>query len=124
MDRLNTGRVVDVGNGGQIRPLEVQLIAQIHRIVPRREGFAPLLGHGMHQQHVGRNAIVVEVLSAVFGQNRRRKGPERFAVLDFQIQLLLHLGIARVAQDAATTQGARAELHASLHPADHVAVGQ
>ena len=56
----------------------------------------------------------------IFAQHDRRKGAERFAELDLQVHHGLHGFAAGVAEDAAGAQGARAELHPPLKPADHL----
>ena len=50
-------------------------------------------------------------------------GPEALAELDLHVERVAHLRVARVGQDAAAAERARAELHAALEPADHVALG-
>src|SRR5262249_13915281 len=75
-------------------------------------------------QHVGAVGPDVEILRDVLAQHRRRKRSEGFAVLDLEVQRLLHGGRARVAQDRTAAQRARAELHAALHPAARLGVGQ
>src|SRR5262249_30544938 len=54
-------------------------------------------------------------------QHRRRKRTEALAILDPQVERLLHVGAARVGDDRAGAERARAELHAALEPADRVA---
>src|SRR6185295_7061321 len=51
-------------------------------------------------------------------------GPEGFAVLYLEVEHRLHGRRARVAQDRAGAQRARAELHAPLEPPDRLAFGE
>ncbi len=60
----------------------------------------------------------------LLAQHRRGERPKAFAELDFQIHGRLHLGVARVAEDAASAQRPRAEFHAAAEPADDLAVGE
>ena len=56
-------------------------------------------------------------------QDRGREGAERFAPLDLGVEDGLHVGAARIADDRAVAERARAPLHAALKPADDLAVG-
>ena len=58
-----------------------------------------------------------------FRKHRRAERPERLAELDARVQRVLHVGAARIGEDAAAPERARAELHAPLEPADDLAVG-
>jgi hypothetical protein len=80
---------------------------------------APALHLG-HQQHVGRFAVQLEIVAHVLPHQARGEGPEGLAVLDLQVHHRLHLRGARIADDGATAQRARAEFHATLHQAHHV----
>src|SRR5262245_15625524 len=60
----------------------------------------------------------------VFFEHRRSERSETLAELDFQVQLLLHFRVTRVAEDAPAAEGPRPELHSTLKPADHFTVGQ
>src|SRR6185503_20699164 len=53
-----------------------------------------------------------------------REGPERLAVLHLQVEGLLHRRRARVAEDRARAERARAELHPPLEPAERRAFGE
>ena len=78
------------------------------------------VAHRRHEQHV--RAFLarthVEILVGTVLQNRRRKRPKRLAELDLQVHHRLHLRAPRVADDAARSERARTELHATLKPAD------
>src|SRR5690606_23977707 len=54
----------------------------------------------------------------------RRERPEPLAELDLDVHVGLHLRAAGIAEDAATPERARTELHPSVEPADDLAVGQ
>ena len=77
---------------------------------------------GLH--HERRRIVGLEVLAGRFGEHRRAERAERLAELDALVQGVLHVRAARVGEDAAAAQRARAELHAALEPADDLAVGQ
>src|SRR6266852_2601382 len=55
-------------------------------------------------------------------QNGRGEWPEDFAVLDPAIENLLHLRAARIGDDAAISERARAPFRAALEPAENLAV--
>ena len=55
-------------------------------------------------------------------QHRRREGPEGLAILDLQVQRLLHRRRARITQDRAVAERARAELHPPLEPSERLAL--
>ena len=57
-----------------------------------------------------------EIIPDSLGQDRRRKRTERLAVLDPAIQYILHLGPARIDDDAAVSQRPRPKFHPSLKP--------
>ena len=57
-------------------------------------------------------------------EHARGERPEALAELDLQVHRRLHRRRARVAEDAAGAERARAELHPALEPADDLAVGQ
>ncbi len=63
----------------------------------------------------------LEVPVRVLRKHDRRKRPETLAKLHLHVDSGLHLGIASVGDDAAEAERTRAELHAALEPADHLA---
>src|SRR6201982_1065628 len=75
-------------------------------------------------EHVGTVHIDVEPFRDVLAQDRWCKRAKALAVLDLQIELLLHLRVARIGEDRAIAEGARTKLHAPLKPADGLAVGE
>jgi len=88
-------------------------------------GLRPLiLAHRSRQQHVGAflPRLQREVLMGVFGQHDRGKRTEALMELHLPVDLFLHSGVPGVAEDAATAQRPRAELHPPLVPADHLAL--
>ena len=68
--------------------------------------------------------VALEHLTRPLGKDDRREWPERLAMFDPRIQQILHLGLARVGQDAAIAERARPELRTALKPADHFLLGQ
>src|SRR5262245_21021246 len=68
--------------------------------------------------HVWAVGIHLEPLRDMLSKHARRKRSEAFTVLDLQIHDCLHSWRTRVADDAASAQSARAELHPSLAQPD------
>src|SRR5258708_23756236 len=60
----------------------------------------------------------------MLAQNGRGEGSKAFSKFDLQIHDTLHALRARVAQNAAPTQGPGPKLHAALKPADHFLLSQ
>src|SRR5687767_3989744 len=83
-----------------------------------RHGDLPLRPDRRDQQHVRRVAVELEEVRDALPQHARREGPEAFAELDLDVHLRLHARAARIAKDAAGAERARAELHATIEPAD------
>ena len=78
----------------------------------------PLRAHALGEQHEGRVFVALEDLASPLGEHDRRERPEGLPVLDPRVEHILHLGLARVGEDAAIAERARAELGAALKPAD------
>ena len=123
VDGLDPGRVVDVGDGGDRRPADVELVDAKELLLLLGHRGAAIFPDRRHQQHVGALAVDLEVVRHVVVHHRRGKGSERLAELDLQVHDRLHLLGARIADDAARAKGPGTELHASLKPADDVLVG-
>ena len=70
------------------------------------------------QQHVRRFGVQFKIIRHALAADNRRKRPERFAELHFQIHHRLHFGRTRVAENRAVAERARAEFHPALKPAD------
>jgi len=122
--RLDARRIVDVGDGGDVRTRPVHPFDERQAFFIPLLGDAPLFDHVRHQQHVRRRTVEVEVLTDPLFQHARRERPEALAVLDLQVHDRLHARRARVADDRAAAQGARTELHPPLAEADDVLSGQ
>ena len=114
-------------------PEQVQLLATFLHFLqnsfwndaeePSVRGFdrpAAAVLHVGHKQHVWTVLVEFEVVSHVLAEHGGREGPEALAILDLEIQRLLHFGIAGIAEDGACAKRARPELHAALEPADGV----
>src|SRR6185312_3484689 len=71
-----------------------------------------------------RIGVELEVVAALFAQDARGERTEGLAELDLEVHRRLHRRRARVAEDAARPERARAELHAPLEPADDAAFGE
>src|SRR5262249_21637146 len=83
---------------------------------------APFLAYRSHEQHIWAVHVHFEIVGDALPQNRRCERPERFAILDLQVHDRLHGGIARIADDTATTQRSRAELHTPGEPPDNLSL--
>src|SRR5262245_30253251 len=122
--RLHARRVVDVRHRRDRGARHVELLDAEQRLLLLGHRDALVLGDVRHQQHVRALAVELEILRDVFRQHRGRERPERLAVLDLEVERLLHARRARVAEDRARAERARAELHAALEPAERLALGQ
>ena len=85
----------------------------------RAPGFADLEDFH-HERHV---VFLLEPLADVFAQDARGEGAEAFASFYLQVENVLHVRAARVAEDGAVAEGARTPFHAALEPADDFAFG-
>src|SRR6476646_45730 len=72
-----------------------------------------------HEWHI---AIELEPLGDRLAENGRRERPKRLPALDLEVEDLLHVRAARVAQNRAVAERPRAPLHASLEPPDYLPV--
>ena len=84
-----------------------------------------MLGSDIHgRDHVRKFSAVRDVEPFIdFSQgDRGRERTEGFAHFDHRVDAIAHFGMARVGQDAAMPQGARAEFHAAAIPADHATI--
>ena len=122
--RLDATRIVDVRHRRDVRARHVQLVDAEQLLFLGGHDAAATLNHRRHHQHVGAVALDVEILVDVLAQHRRREGTKRLAILHLEIERLLHRGRARVAQDGARAERTRSELHAALHPAHRLLIGQ
>ena len=80
--------------------------------------------HRLGDQHEGRVFLAFEYLFRPLRQNDRREGAERLAMFYAAVQDVLHLGLARVGEQAAVAERAGPEFGAALKPADHALFGQ
>ncbi len=71
----------------------------------------------------GTASSLFEPLGDLFLEDRGRERAKRFPPLDLGVEDRLHVGAARVADDRAVAERARAPFHAALEPADDPAVG-
>src|SRR5256886_577382 len=99
--RLHAGGAVDVGDGGQGMP---ELRAHVHGHDHERQ-----LGSGRHLEPA------IHFLEPDGGSEQA----ERLAHLHHGVDAIPHVGVARVGEDAAVSEGARPELHAAAIPGDH-----
>src|SRR4051812_14376635 len=121
---LHARRVIDVRHRRNRRARNVELLDAEELLLLFGHGDAVLVADIGDQQHVGALAVDAEVLRRVFRQHRGREWTEGLAVLHLQVELLLHAGRARITEDRAGAECARAELHASLEPPERLALGE
>src|ERR1019366_337545 len=65
---------------------------------------------------------LLKVVSDTLFEDRRSKGAEGLALLDSGIQDVLHLGAARVDNDATIAESPRPKLHPTLEPTDDLPI--
>src|SRR5688572_25904568 len=121
---LHARRIVDVRDRRDRGARHVQLLDAEELLLLLGHCDAVLPGYVGDKQHVRALGVELEPLRRIIGKHRRREGTERLAVLDFQVERLLHRRRARVAEDRARAERARAELHAALEPAERPALGE
>src|SRR5688500_5034762 len=90
----------------------------------RRNPVAPFRADTLGDQHEWRVLLALEYLPRAFGEHDRCKRAERLAVLDAAVENILHLGLARIGQQAAIAERAWPELGTALKPADHALLGE
>ena len=76
----------------------------------------------VHLNHERIRIGLIKVVASRLLQDRRRKRPELLAMLDAGIQDVLHIGAARIGDNAAIAKRPRSPFHPALKPAQHVAV--
>ena len=103
-----------------------RLVHGLHARAPvhMRDGGEARPAHARGELHGGRFAVEVEPLGGVLREHARRERAEALAEFDALIHARLHRRIARVAEDAAAAERARAEFHAALKPAHDLALRQ
>ena len=121
MDRLDACRVVDVRDGGDVGPLDVEPLDAPQLLLSGRVRDPPLLPQRRHQEHVRAVGIELEIVGHPISKDRRCEGAERLPKLDLQIHGGLHRGISRVADDAPRAERPGPELHPPVEPADDLA---
>src|SRR5712692_8710535 len=102
-DRLQTPRSVDVSHGGNTSAL--------------------LRLYLVNHQHGRRRMCLLEIISDMFFENRRRERPERFAFFDARVKDVLHFGAAWIDDDRSIAERSRAEFHTPLKPTDNQTLG-
>ena len=75
----------------------------------RRNLVPPFRTDALCDQHEGRILLAFEYLLRPFRQHDRRERPERLPVLDAAVEDILHLGLARIGEQAAIAERARTE---------------
>src|SRR5665213_2552612 len=90
----------------------------------RRDDIAFLRAHRVRENHEWRFASMFEILSRDFLQHGGRKRAPPFTKFYGVIHLGVHFRIARIGQNRAMPQSARAKFHSSLEPADNFSIGE
>src|SRR5579872_235457 len=111
-----------MSNGREIRPQEIEPVVKGPFVVAFGEGDFLVFADGRHQQHVRRWSVEIKIFSDILLQIRWCKRSKSFSILDLEIEFLLHFRIARIAEDTAISQCARAEFHAALKPTDNISI--
>src|SRR3954453_6013141 len=73
-------------------------------------------------QHEGDVVVGFEPGADSLAQHGRREWTERFAALDLLVEDVFHIRPTWITDDGAIPKGARAPFHASLKPADDIAL--
>src|SRR5262245_290174 len=121
---LYAGGIVDVSDGGNFGAYYVELVDAEELLLLVGHAPAALTFDVGNQEHVGRIGVELEPVGNVLAQHRGRERAETLAVFYPQIERLLHIRRARIAEHRAGSERARPELHAALHPADGLASGK
>src|SRR6185312_4833058 len=124
MHRLDARRIIDVGDRRDRRAHDIELVDAEEAPLRFAHRALTLLLHRRDEQHVRAVGVEIEPLGHVLAQHRRCEGAEALAELDLEIEQLLHGRRARVAEDRACAERARSELHATLEPADGLALDE
>src|SRR5215831_4149804 len=109
---------------GNFGAQDVQLVYTKQRLFFVRHSPAPLALHVGDEKHVRRIDVELKPLCDILTENGGSKWSKALAILNPQIQHLLHCWRAWVRKDRTCAERARAKLHAPLHPADRFAAGE
>src|SRR5258707_971890 len=109
-----------MSNGREIGSKEVKPLVKRFVVVTRGKWNLFVLTDRRNQQHIGRSPVQFKVFGNVLFQNGRRERTEALAILNLEIQFLLHFRVPRISQNAAVAKSARAELHPALKPSDDI----
>src|SRR5204862_6843447 len=109
-DRLRPGRVVNVCDRGNERPLVFTYLDDVEH-----EGIRSSAGRG-------RRARELEPFGRVFGKQARRVRTIALAELDPPVQRVLHCRIAWVREDRSMTERARTRFRGAIEPADDTSI--
>ena len=119
---LNARGIVHMRNRGNLGTAHVQEIDSRAPCLLRRQPAPALLVHGSYKEHVG--AVFVsadtEELVGMIAKDGGRERAKRFSELHLQVHSSLHRHVARVANNAPTSEGPRAIFHTPLEQADHL----
>ena len=86
----------------------------------RRNPVPPFRPHALGEQHERQILLAFEDLRRALREDDRRERPESLAMLDPVVEDVLHLGLARIGEDAAVAERARPEFGSALKPAEHL----
>ena len=122
VDGLHASGKVDVRDGGNRRASFAEAIGPGNGSVIHNMTLSGTVGgeDGGGEEHVGGRGGEVEPGGGVFGEDDGREGAEGLAQFYFLVEALLHVGGARVGEDGAGAERARAEFGAALEEADDI----
>ena len=120
-DRLNPCRIVKMGIGWNWGSGNIQFLDTEEFLLLSCHGLPKLFFHGSYQQNIRALCCHLKLGAHFFFQHRWGKWSEAFPILDLQVHRALHLLVAWVANDGASSQCSWAELHGPVKPADYVA---
>src|SRR5262249_14751214 len=118
MHRLHAGGIIDVRNRRDARARHVELVDPEQLLLLAGHFAAMALADRSDHEHVGTIDIDVEPVRDALAQDRRCERAKALAVLDLQVELLLHLRVARIGEDRAIAERAWTKLHPPLKPAE------
>ena len=90
VDGLNAGRIVDVGDGWDLRTRHVQLLDAEQSFLLAGHGNPLAFGHRSHQEHVRTFPVDLKILRHFLRQDCRRERAERLPEFDLQVHDRLH----------------------------------
>src|SRR5512146_2347279 len=113
-----------MGDRWYIRARDIEKVDAPEFLLSGIKRKSPFFQHRRDEQHIGTVTIQLKVVGHSFPQDRRRKRPERFAILDLEIHHGLHFGISRVPENTAPSERPWSEFHTPLEPSHYFSLSQ